>query len=195
MPLDAETWLATTWVPHQHDLLRRHIEQLWQEQPVLSVGVDDFRPAYQVPGRRRNGSVTGEHPIRWLGGRILLPVRNVLMNLIGLAMANPPGPGFRRSRVKGHANCMALSLADATRHEHQRLEVEPLWLMWSRSRAALLRVRTEPEFHLEWVWEGQARPEAPTTLRFPDGSAVVFHLEPLEAKRFAENLDAAGPAQ
>lgn len=111
---------------------------LWHGQPVFSVGVDDFRPADKVPGRRRNRSVVGEHRIRWFFGRILLPIRNTLLNVIGLAVANPPGPGFRRSRVIGPANCMALNLADATRHEHQRLEVEPLWLVWSPSRTALL---------------------------------------------------------
>ena len=87
---------------------------------------------------------------------------------------------------------MALALADSTRGEHQRIEVEPLWLVWSRSRAALLRVRTEPEFHLECKWEGQARPEMRRTLRFPDGSTVVFRLGPWEARQFFENLAAGG---
>jgi hypothetical protein len=191
MTPDPSTWSEIRKVPEQHAVLRNYIAGTWGDGSAFSVCIDEFRPAYKVPGRRRNGSVAGQHRLRWFFGRILLPLRNIVLSVIALPFANGPYPGFRTSKVTGPANCMALALADANNAEQQKLEVEMIWLVWTRNRAALVRVRPEPRFHLETLWQvdGPYRPQIDPpnrTLRWRDGSTVVLHLEPWEAKQATE---------
>jgi hypothetical protein len=180
-------WSKITRVPEQHAYLRNHFAQLWRESPAWSMEIAEFRPAYEVAGRRRNGSVKGQRPIRWFFGRIFLPVRNTLLVPIAILSSNAPSSGFRTSKVTGPANGMGVSFADATRAEHQKYEVEPCWFVWSRTHSALIRTSYQ-EFNPQILWQGDGpmRPyvdPANRTLRWRDGSTVELHLDTWEAQQ------------
>lgn len=187
---DDPFWWTGMQTPMQHSVLRQHVAKAWGAGPVFSIALSDFRPAYQVEGRRRNGSVAGRHRVRWFFGRLLLPVRNVVLSLVALPFGNGPYPGFRTSTVTGPANCMALAFADANKADQQRLEDHEIWLVWTRDRAELVRVQEDPPLRLETLWRGEG-PYRPTidgadrTLRWPDGSIVVLDLGSAEAERAA----------
>jgi hypothetical protein len=183
-------WSKITSVPESHAFLRDHLARVWGDGPVLSMRIEQFRPAYAVEGRRRNGSVKGKNPIRWFLGRILLPVRNTLLVPVSFLFDSAPSSGVRTSKVTGPANGMAVAFADATKAEHQRVQVDPCWFVWSRNRSALIRVPAQ-EFQVEVLWQGDGplRPhvDPPTrTLRWRDGSTVVLHLEAWEAQQAAQ---------
>lgn len=191
MTRDPARWPDLKHSPgQQHALLREYIGHTWGDGNAFSIKIEDFRPAYKVDGRRRNGSESGKHPIRWFFGRIFLPVRNTVLVGLQMIFGNPPSAGFRTSTVTGPAGCMALAFADANKREQQKLRVEDIWLVWTRNRSALVRVRTKPQFHLETLWQGDGphRPQfdGPNhMLRWRDGSTVDLSLEAWEIKHFA----------
>jgi hypothetical protein len=182
-------WSKISRVPDQHAFLREHFARMWGEAPALSIDIAEFRPAYAVEGRRRNGSIKGKNPIRWFFGRILLPVRNTLLVPLALLSSNAPSSGLRTSKVAGPANGMAVGFADATKAEHQRFQVDPCWFVWTRNHSALIRVSQEFEITTLWQGDGPLRPhvDPPTrTLRWRDGSTVVLRLEGWEAEQAAQ---------
>ncbi|MCE7007990.1 hypothetical protein LWC34_34985 [Kibdelosporangium philippinense] len=183
-------WSKITKTAERHARLREQVAHMWGDGPALSILVEEFRPAYAVDGRRRNGSFTGQGRIRWFFGRILLPIRNTLLTLLAMVSGGTPQHGFRNSKVSGPATSMAVNFADATRNEHQRYQVDWCWFVWTRNRSALIRVPHE-EFRVETLWQGDGpmRPyvdPASRTLRWRDGSTVVLHLDAWEARQAAQ---------
>lgn len=183
-------WSKITKVSESHAYLRDQIARMWNDGPALSMHVEEFRPAYDVEGRRRNGSFKGQQGLRWFFGRIFLPVRNIVLTLFAVVSGGTPSHGFRNSKVTGPANSMAVQFADATRHEHQQYQVDWCWLVWTRNRSALIRVPKE-EFRVETLWQGDGpmRPHvdpANRALRWRDGSTVVLHLDAWETQQAAQ---------
>jgi hypothetical protein len=182
-------WSRITNVPQQHAFLRDHLAGAWNDGPALSMAVEEFRPAYEVQGRRRNGSVKGEHPVRWFSGRILLPIRTVLLVPVALLVDDIPPSTFRRSRVTGPANGIGVGFADATRAEHQKVRVDPCWFVWTRNRSALIRIGEDFQITTLWQGDGPYRPhvDPPTrTLRWRDNSTVTLHLSAWETQQAAQ---------
>ncbi|CAM4203073.1 hypothetical protein KIPE111705_44930 [Kibdelosporangium persicum] len=181
-------WSRITHVPDRHAFVRDHFARVWHDGPALSVEIEAFRPAYEVEGRRRNGSVKGRQPVRWFFGRILLPLRDIVLAPIAI-LGNGPSSSYRTSKVSGPANGMGVAFADATKAEHQKYEVDPCWFVWTRNRSALIRIARD-EFRVTILWQGDgpARPHVDPpnrTLRWRDGSTVELRLRDWEAQQAA----------
>lgn len=145
--------------------------------------ITEFRPKYNVPGRRRNGSHVGKHRVRWFLGRIALPLRDIALTLIQLPLLvvdeGDTVATWRRGVVHGRADCAALGFADANSSEQQQVRVDTLWLIWSHRRALLAKVVEEPEPHIaiQWQADENALPAIDPDqriIRWRDGSSVAF---------------------
>lgn len=152
----------------------------WGHEFPAVIALPAFRPRYEVPGRRHNGSVAGQHRIRWLLGRILLPLWAIVASVVGLLINADVFGAFRTARVRGPAGCRALGFADANRGDQQSLIPDELWLLTSRERAVLCVLRkqiSDPRLDVLWSAEGAALPLIDSyreTITWPDGSVVEY---------------------
>ncbi|MGW4064660.1 hypothetical protein ACWEGE_40670 [Amycolatopsis sp. NPDC004747] len=150
----------------------------WRE-PVIVLHFGDTDVGYDVPGRRRDGTVVGKRLVRRFFWNVLRGIGAAVFGVFALAHGERPGLPFQRTiGVSGPANAMALDLAD-------RLgPVKGAWLACSPSCLAVVDTGTTytdpadaPPPRI--VWEAR-RPQAPelsfgkSTLTWPDGS--VFRL-------------------
>ncbi|MGH3517472.1 MAG: hypothetical protein ACRDQ7_08680 [Haloechinothrix sp.] len=158
--------------------VRRLAYRLWQHEFTGALWLVAFRPRYEVPGRRRNGSVKGKRPIRWLLGRIMLPVRSVIASVISVFFDGDIATTRRTSTVRGEQNCQALAFADANKSEQESLVPDSLWLLHSRDCAILCKLKTpetSPTIEVLWSADGASKPEIDTNRRvisWSDGSSV-----------------------
>lgn len=159
----------------------------WRE-PVIVLRLDEgFDLAFEVPGRRTDGSVEGTQPIR----HSLRQVGRGLgvVGAIGafIAAGGPTGGGGKRKgtsepavHVSGPANAMALDLVDRFR------SATGPWLACSPSSIAVVdtgRTYLDPKDAGEprIVWQAR-KPHAPDlsfrtrTITWPDGSTFKFPL-------------------
>lgn len=158
--------------------VRRLARRLWQHEFTGAVWLETFRPRYEVPGRRRNGSIKGERSIRWLLGRLLLPVRSVIVSVISVFFDGDVSSVRRAGKVSGEQDCQALAFADANRADQESLVPGALWLLHSQDRALLCKLKTpetNPNLEVIWSAEGTNKPQIDTSRRimtWPDGSMV-----------------------
>lgn len=158
--------------------VRRLASRLWQHDFPSALWLQTFRPRYEVPGRRRNGSVKGERPVRWLLGRLLLPLWSFVFSVISVFFDGGISSVRRSGVVRGEPNCQALTFADANRSEQESLVPDALWLLSSPERAVLCKLKnqkTNPSLEVIWSGEGAAKPHvdgARRLLTWPDGSSV-----------------------
>jgi hypothetical protein len=180
-------WSKITTGDQQHAFIRQLAVSTWQHPFLNTLELDNFRPIYRVPGRRRNGSVTGQHRVRWLFGRILLPLRDVALSLVWL-LSTEVKVSYRTNIVAGPADCSALRFADANSAEQQNVDIEPLWYAWSPNQAVLFKVVDKAPTRLLEMWSsGDERvPEVDPvarTLRWQDGSTITFEEKSWSAPR------------
>lgn len=171
----------------------------WREPVVVLRLGEASGPGFDVPGRRADGTVEGEHFVRHA-------FRSVLRG-VGFAAAYVLSPstgggrdglsGTRRIHVKGPADALALDPVDAFREAGAR------WLTCSPSSAAVVDTgpamgdpATAPEPRVGW--EARA-PRAPKvcrrtrTVTWPDGSSFVFPLhDRVEEQRLRHRLTPEG---
>jgi hypothetical protein len=164
---------------------REHIEQLMRSQwrePVIVLRLDEkVALGFDVPGRRRDGTVKG----KGLAGRFFWNigrgVAGVGINLFSLFGGGGVGNPFKPEiRVSGPANAMALDLLDRIR------PARGPWLVCSPSRLAIVdagSTYTDPAGAPapQVLWQAQ-KPRCPEisfrthTITWPDGSTFKFPL-------------------
>ncbi|MEV6441306.1 hypothetical protein [Amycolatopsis sp. NPDC051716] len=150
----------------------------WRE-PVIVLHFGDTDVGYDVPGRRRDGTVVGKRLVRRFFWNILRGIGAAVFGVFALAHGERPGLPFQRAiGVTGPENAMALDLADRLR------SVGGAWLACSPSCLAVVDTgptTTDPADAPppKIVWEAR-KPQAPelsfrkSTLTWPDGS--IFRL-------------------
>lgn len=130
--------------------------------------LDGFHPTYQVPGRRKDGSVEGEQQVN----QLLRPLRAIGRGISELFLDTGSGQS-RRGIVTGPPGGMAVRFADA----HARRTEIP-WLLWSVYRVVLVQV-IDDRLELLWSGEYQTMPTVDTAsgvLRWQDGSSADLGL-------------------
>lgn len=167
---------------------RERVDELmrgqWRE-PVIVLRLGDTGLAFDVPGRRLDGTVKGKRLVRRFFWNIARGIGRAVV-LVFLLANNPGGgggsggKGKREFHVKGPANAMALDLVDGLRR------LDGPWLVCSPSCVAVVDTGSTyldpadaPPPQIVW----QARtPQAPElsfrkrTLTWPDGSSFTFPL-------------------
>lgn len=164
--------------------VRALAESQWQE-PVVVVHLGEVRPDFDVPGRRKDGTVKGKRLVR----RFFWNIFRGTFGGLASAFLSIAGGGLghvfeREGKVTGPENAQALALVDAAR------PAKSAWLVYSPSQVAV--VDTGHTFHdpadcqPTFLWHEKA-PHAPllSTRRrivWPDGSEFQYHLGYDEAK-------------
>ncbi|MBP2328742.1 hypothetical protein JOF56_009127 [Kibdelosporangium banguiense] len=165
----------------------------WQEVPPVAVyqlasrtlrhpllygfQLDEFHPAYQVPGRRKDGSIEGEQQVN----QLLRPLRAIGRGISELFLDTGSSQS-RRGIVIGPPGGMAVRFADA----HTRRSEIP-WLLWSVYRVVLVEVVGD-RLDLLWSGEHQTMPVVDAVngvLRWQDGSSADLGLGDSARQLFA----------
>jgi hypothetical protein len=97
------------------DRVRTLAEGQWGE-PVVLLHLKDFDPAFDVPGRREDGTRKGTRLVRRFFWNILRGTVNGVANVFLFFAAGGGGNVFaRRGRVTGQENAQALGFVDAAK--------------------------------------------------------------------------------
>ncbi|HYQ64258.1 hypothetical protein [Actinophytocola sp.] len=110
-----DEWAASrSPVPELRERVQALAESRWGE-PVIALHLGDVRPVFEIPGRRKDGTVKGKRLIRRFFWNILRGVVNAVANIVML-FAGGVGDVFGRTgRVTGPADAQALGLVDTAR--------------------------------------------------------------------------------
>ncbi|TCO62938.1 hypothetical protein EV192_1021078 [Actinocrispum wychmicini] len=154
---------------------------------MVVAHLGEVAPAFDIPGRRKDGTITGERLVRrffWnvLRGAVGVPI-NVVLSVLGGGAANLFA---REGHVTGPANAQALDLLDAAR------PAKNPWLVYSESHLAIIdtpllydpKDNTPPVilWHATQPHALQHNPRK-RILTWPDGSAFEYHLSMEEANQ------------
>jgi hypothetical protein len=181
--------------PEFRQSVRELAESQWRA-PVVVVYLDDVGPRYDVPGRRKDGTVRGKRLIRRFFWNILRGtiggIVNVVLSVAGGGVANILA---RDGLVTGPENAQALPLVDAAR------QARSPWLVFSPSHVAIVETGSvfvdpadSPPPVILWQAAAPLAPQvAPRSQRltWPDGSTFVFCVSGeerafLKANRWSE---------
>lgn len=171
--------------PEYRQLVRAMAERQWGE-PAVVVHMDDVAPAYEVPGRRTDGTVAGTRRVRRFFWNIVrVPVGGVVSVVLSVAGGGAASVFARDGKVTGPANAQALGLVDAAR------AAGGAWLVRSPSHLAVVDTgpvfrdpRDNPPPAVVWHAQHPHLPEITPRRRrmtWPDGSVFEYHLPPEEA--------------
>jgi hypothetical protein len=168
--------------------IRQRVRDLAESQwpgPMVVVHLQEVRPEFSVPGRRRDGTVKGRRLIRRFFWNILRGVHVAVTNVILLAAGGGVGNVLsREGAVRGPENAQALGLVDAAR------PAKDPWLVYSDSLAAVIDSAL-----LKILWHAQ-QPHAPKVHRarrlitWPDGSEFTYAVTTGEAEIFRQERKA-----
>ncbi|WP_285610922.1 hypothetical protein [Actinokineospora globicatena] len=157
--------------------MRAYAEGLWIE-PVVVVSLGDVSPEFAVPGRRKDGTITGTRLIRRFFWNLLRgttgTIASIALTLGGGELVNAFA---RNGRVSGPRDALALPLVDAAR------SATTPWLVHSPSHTAIIDAGPH---HPELRWQA-TKPEAPRLiptqrrLAWSDGSEYSYYLSAEEA--------------
>lgn len=195
------------------ETVRLHCAQSWREYAaVLYLGRQGV--AYDVPGRRRDGTRRHRRPVRWLAHAVvvafdvllsgvllpvLLPALLVLDVLDGVGAVDATSWEFGQPKlgVSGAPGGQAVSLGD-----HVRAEKGDLWLVWSGTRIAVVaavgadvlageagRVQVRRPPRILWQADDAAAHDIRPSfglIDFGDGSSVSFVPSEAELERLRE---------
>jgi hypothetical protein len=166
--------------------VRALAEARWREQAHV-VFLTEVKPAFEVPGRRGDGTVEGTGRVRrFFWNLVRLPVVSVVNAVLSVAGGGAANLFARQGKVTGPAGAQALSLVDAARPARSP------WLVYSDSHVAVIDTGSPlaaPEAAPEPVvlWHAE-RPHAPTIaprnhrLTWPDGSTYQYDVSAREAE-------------
>jgi hypothetical protein len=173
--------------------VRALAESQWHE-PVVVVYLEDVKPEFDVPGRRKDGTVKGRRLVRRFFWNIF---RGTVGGLVSAVLSIGGGGAVHVfvlfGRVTGTENAQALGLVDAAR------PAKAPWLVYSPSHVAVVDSgytfydpADSPPPTLLWH---AARPHAPLVspthrrLTWPDGSVFEYHLSGPEANFLKQSHD------
>ncbi|ALG13249.1 hypothetical protein [Kibdelosporangium phytohabitans] len=169
--------------PELRQRVRDFAVDRWEE-PEAVVLLGKVRPAFDVPGRREDGTVKGKRVIRRFFWNIVRGVGRVAGFVIVLFAANDAisrDMFVRDGSVRGTANVKALGLIDAARRAKRA------WLVYSQSYVAVLDsgsdfTLSDAPRPLTVLWHEQG-PDVPIVHRFehrvrwPDGFEYTYDLQ------------------
>jgi hypothetical protein len=177
--------------PEFRQRVRALAESQWGE-PVVVLYLDDVKPEFDVPGRRKDGTVKGKRLVRRFFWNIFRGTIGGLVNAVLLFGGGGAGLFRRSGRVTGPANAQALGLVDAARPANSP------WLVYSPSHVAVIDTghtfadpKDSPPPTVLWH---AAKPHAPVVhprnqrLTWPDRSVYQFHVSGEEAIYLEQNL-------
>ncbi|WP_086829727.1 hypothetical protein [Allokutzneria sp. NRRL B-24872] len=171
--------------PEFRQSARELAEDSWRE-PVTVVFLDDVKPGFDVPGRRKDGTLKGRKLIRRFFWNIVRGTVGGVVNAFLVMGSGEWGSVFGRDgSVTGPENAQALGLVDAARSARSP------WLVVSASHVAVIDTGlsfADPTSAAPptVLWH-EAAPHAPKVIlprqriRWRDGSEFHFHLSPEEA--------------
>ena len=171
--------------PETRARVRALAESEWRE-PVVAVHLDEVKPDFEVPGRRKDGTVKGKRLVRRFFWNLL---RGTVGGVASAALSIGSGTAahvFGRSgRVSGPANAQALGLVDAAR------PAKGPWLVHSQSHVAVidsgpvfLDPADSPPPTILWHATGAEKPRVSPARRritWSDGSVFVYSISTDEA--------------
>jgi hypothetical protein len=183
--------------PEVRQQVRALAENQWRE-PVVVLYLDDVRPLFEVPGRRKDGTVKGKRLVRRFFWNILRgTVGGVVSAVLSVAGGGVANAFARHGRVTGQENAGAVGLVDAA------MRARSPWLVYSATRegdrwtgyspAHVAVVDTgyvfadNPEPAFLWQTSGPVISPRNHRLTWPDGSVYEFHITGEEGK-FVERL-------
>lgn len=175
---------------------RERVEETLRDQwhePVLALRLADSGLAFDVPGRRADGTVKGKKLVRRFLWNAVRGVGAAVAYILYLAnhAGSGGGKGTRKIHVRGPANAMALALVD-------RLgAAKGPWLVCSPSCVALVDTGstiTDPAHAPppQIIWQAR-EPQAPAisfrtrTITWPDGSSFTFPLHGRTEEQYLRN--------
>lgn len=171
----------------QEAYLRNLVSEQRRHRFAGVMHISDFRPTYEVPGRRKDGTIAGNRRLARATMVVIRFLRNVLLSVLGIVVGlmfeNPTVAPFRRyHRVRGHEGCQALAFIAPIAPTPWTLKIDPVWLIWSPRQAVLFKLAddTDPT-ELTLLWEGRTADTVPRVdlydraLVWRDGSTVVLH--------------------
>ncbi len=171
--------------PEVRERIGRLLESQWRV-PVTVVFLNDVKPAYQVPGRRNDGTVTGQRLVRRFFWNVLRYTIGGLASVILSIASETAGHVFGRDgRVTGPENAQALGLVDAA------VKADSAWLVYSQSHVAVVdsgysfREPADAELTILWHAAGTDAPRIVPIrrcVRWRDGSEFVYDLSYEEAR-------------
>lgn len=181
------------------EAVRLHCAQAWSEYAaVLYLG--RLGVSYDVQGRRRDGTRRWRHPERWVahGGvvvlsivllPVLLPILFVVEVFDGVGRVDARAWQFGQPRlsIAGDRDALAVALGDRVRSYRGEL-----WLVWSRSRVAVVGAAAEQPPRIVWEHDGAADHEVDPgsgAIDFADGSTAGFLPSDAELARLGEYAD------
>jgi hypothetical protein len=164
-------------IPEFRKRARDLAESLWRE-PATPVFLEEVRPAFEVPGRRKDGTVEGRNQA---GHTLWSAVRGTVGGIASAIMSaggGEVGAGFGRDGlVKGPPNALALALVDAAR------PADGAWLVHSRHHVAIIDtgsiIYDPKDCQPRILWHAQ-HPHAPRVtpnnnlLTWADGSTYQY---------------------
>lgn len=183
--------LVTQPHPEFRQRVRALAESQWRE-PVVVVHLGEVKPGFDVPGRRKDGTVIGKRLVRRFFWNIFRGTVGGLINVVLSVAGGGVGNILERSgKVTGPENAQALGLVDAAR------PADSAWLVYSPSQVAVIDtghtfVDPKDSAPPTILWHASA-PNAPqVTARrrivWPDGSVYEYELTYDEAKLLKQTL-------
>ncbi len=175
---------------------RRRVRALAESQWRASVTVvflDEVKPAFEVPGRRKDGTVKGKRLIRRFFWNILRgTVGGVVSAVLSVAGGGVANMFQRKGLVTGPADAQVLALVDTARR------ARGAWLVFTPARVGVIDSgpifadQAEPVF----LWQGSGPRVHPERRRvtWPDGSAYQYEISAEEAD-YLRQPDARGPTR
>jgi hypothetical protein len=171
--------------PEFRERVRAMAEGRWHE-PVVVVHLADVRPTFDVPGRRKDGTVAGSRLVRRFFWNVLRgTVGGVVSVVMSIAAGGRASIFERPGRVRGPANAQALGLVDAA------LAATAAWLVHSPSHVAVVDTghtfqdpAQAPPPELRWHATAPDLPRLDARKRritWPDGSVYEYDLSQQEA--------------
>jgi hypothetical protein len=160
------------------------VRDQWRE-PVIVLRLGDTDLGFDVPGRRRDGTVEGKRLVRRFFWNVLRGISGAVLYVFFLVNGGGGSPRaghpFQREvRVAGPADGQVLDLADRFR------SVKGPWLVFSPTSVALVDTGSTyadpadaPPPRIVWQARGPEKPEVgfrKRTLTWPDGSSFRFPL-------------------
>jgi hypothetical protein len=171
--------------PETRARVRALAESEWRE-PVVAVHLDDVKPDFDVPGRRKDGTVKGKRLVRRFFWNVFRgTVGGVVSAVLSIGSGTAAHVFGRSGRVSGPANAQALGLVDAARPANGP------WLVYSPSHVAVvdsghvfLDPADSPPPTILWHATGPEKPRifpANRRVAWPDGSEFVYSISAEES--------------
>jgi hypothetical protein len=170
-----------------HPEFRRRVRDLAESQwraPVDMVFLNEVKPEFEVPGRRKDGTVKGARLVRRFFWNLLRGtvggVVSVVLSVAGGGIVHAFG---RKGRVTGPANAQALGMVDAAR------PARGPWLVHTDSRVGVIDsgstftdpADAEPPVFL-WQGAGPRVDAKKRRITWPDGSEFQYDVSGEEAE-------------